>query len=354
MMTPNRAKHYQVTKWSRGYSEEVKLPSAEKKTKPAQPKAAVQGIRPSQPAPIREEKLRESSFIDKFFGWFKPASHEEIKETPKQTETKVGREKSQRPERGKRVRRDRRRNPQNKETLAKESRKQNDLIENNEDAGGRLLHEQPAAENVSNQKHKEGQPQRNTEVLTEEKPKKMDTIASTADESGRSRRRRSSRKRDRPDSDKVSQKNNVTNTRDTLHEPITVQTEDVNFTVNSIFDEKNDVPEIIDTSAQQQATIIAAGTIGEAVKSDQRENTAPTKKEKPSTVKTETEPDQSPFELTTTSTTKPATDPINLKESGLVMIETTADKIEETTGKLLCQNVEEKELRLRQLQKLKH
>jgi ribonuclease E len=316
-------------------SEDVKLPSAEQKTKPIQPKAAVQGIKPSHPAPIREEKLRESSFIDKFFGWFKPASHEEIKETPKQTEAKVGREKSQRPERGKRVRRDRRRNTQNKDTPAKESRKKNDPIEINEDAGGILLHEQPTAENTSNLKHKESQPLLNTEVLSEEKSKKMDTVASKADENGRSRRRRSSsnRKRDRSDSDKISRKNNVTNSRDALDEAVTIQTEDIDFTVNSIIDEKKDVLEIIDTSTQQQVVKIA-DTIGSAEKSDQIDNTAPKKKEKSTTIKTEIESNQSPSELTTSSTTKPTTDLANLKESGLVMIETTTDKVEETTGEV--------------------
>ena len=311
-------------------SEEMKLPSAEQKTKPTRPKAAVQGIKPSQPAPIREEKLRESSFIDKFFGWFKPVSHGEIKEIPKQTEPKTGRERSQRPERGKRVRRDRRRNPQNKEILAKELHKQNDPIEINEDAGGSLLHEQAATENTSNLKHKEGQLLLNTEVLSEEKSKKMDTVASTADESGRSRRRRSSRKRDRSDSDKINQKNNARNSRDNLHESVTIQTEDKDFTVNTIIDEKKDVPEIIDTSAQQQAAIIT-DAIEISGKSDQSKNTAPAKKEKSTIVKTEIKPDNSHSELTTESTAKSTTELIDLKKNGLVMIETTAEKVEETT-----------------------
>ncbi|SFK43869.1 RNAse E [Nitrosomonas aestuarii] len=49
----------------------------EKKLKSERPKAAVQGITPAQPAPNREEKPRESSLLDKFFGWFKPAHTEE-------------------------------------------------------------------------------------------------------------------------------------------------------------------------------------------------------------------------------------------------------------------------------------
>jgi len=51
----------------------------EQKNKPARPQAAVQGITPTKPAPIREDKSRDSSLLDKFFSWFKPANTEEAK-----------------------------------------------------------------------------------------------------------------------------------------------------------------------------------------------------------------------------------------------------------------------------------
>lgn len=51
----------------------------EQKTKPARPQAAVQGITPAQPAPIREERSRDTSLLDKFFSWFKPANIEETR-----------------------------------------------------------------------------------------------------------------------------------------------------------------------------------------------------------------------------------------------------------------------------------
>lgn len=51
----------------------------EQKNKPARPQAAVQGITPAKPAPIREDKSRDSSLLDKFFSWFKPANTEEAK-----------------------------------------------------------------------------------------------------------------------------------------------------------------------------------------------------------------------------------------------------------------------------------
>lgn len=68
-------------------TEEIALPSAAKEPKPARPQAAVKGITPSQPAPIREEKpqtqAKEPSLLSKLFGWFKQTSSEEKKEEPK-------------------------------------------------------------------------------------------------------------------------------------------------------------------------------------------------------------------------------------------------------------------------------
>lgn len=60
-------------------TEENSLVFTEQKAKPVRPQAAVQGITPTQPAPVREDKLGDTSLLDKFFSWFKPASIEEIK-----------------------------------------------------------------------------------------------------------------------------------------------------------------------------------------------------------------------------------------------------------------------------------
>jgi len=58
----------------------------DKKTKPIPQKAAVQGVTPAQPAPLREDKTRESSFIDKFFNWFKPTNNKADEETKQSIE----------------------------------------------------------------------------------------------------------------------------------------------------------------------------------------------------------------------------------------------------------------------------
>ncbi len=77
-------------------AEEITLPSAAQEPRPARPQAAVKGITPSQPAPIREEKpqpqLKEPSLLSKLFGWFSQTSSEERKEEPKQVKTRPQRQ----------------------------------------------------------------------------------------------------------------------------------------------------------------------------------------------------------------------------------------------------------------------
>ncbi len=99
--------------------QEIDLPSATQETKPARQQAAVRGITPSQPAPIREHKLEheleQPSFLDKVFGWFKQMSGEERKVHPEPVSTT-----SQRPERG-RGRRDRSHEGRDRESNEKTS-----------------------------------------------------------------------------------------------------------------------------------------------------------------------------------------------------------------------------------------
>lgn len=86
-------------------AEEVNLPSSvAQEAKPVRQQAAVRGITPTQPAPVRSKKiqseLEQTSFLDKIFGWFKPANKEAtIVEEPKQT-----RQKPKRQDRGRRSR----------------------------------------------------------------------------------------------------------------------------------------------------------------------------------------------------------------------------------------------------------
>lgn len=65
----------------------------DRKQKPQRPKAAVQGITPAQPAPIREDKTKETSLLDKFFSWFKPAHSAEQKEGAQSSEKATPKDK---------------------------------------------------------------------------------------------------------------------------------------------------------------------------------------------------------------------------------------------------------------------
>ena len=62
-------------------TQEVALPSTGQETRPVRQQAAVRGIIPSQPAPVREEKARPQpepapSLLDRIFGWFKQGPEE--------------------------------------------------------------------------------------------------------------------------------------------------------------------------------------------------------------------------------------------------------------------------------------
>ena len=80
-------------------AEEITLPSVAQDTKPERPQAAVKGITPSQPAPVRAEETvqltparpDESSLLSKFFGWFKHIGGEEKQVTPAPVQEVVNR-----------------------------------------------------------------------------------------------------------------------------------------------------------------------------------------------------------------------------------------------------------------------
>ena len=81
---------------------EISIPSAAQEAKPARQQAAVRGITPPQPAPIREHKSHHEpeqlSFLDRIFSWFKQMGTAE-KPGPQRTDRGRGRR-----ERGREVR----------------------------------------------------------------------------------------------------------------------------------------------------------------------------------------------------------------------------------------------------------
>ncbi|WP_297325346.1 Rne/Rng family ribonuclease [Nitrosomonas sp.] len=120
-------------------TEENNLVFTEQKAKPVRPQAAVQGITPAQPAPNRDDKLRDTSLLDKFFSWFKPASTEETKTDAEAKQSSDKPKASQ--DRGRvRSRRGRNRNERPKDTSASKQAKQS----NSADAHNNATSEQPS------------------------------------------------------------------------------------------------------------------------------------------------------------------------------------------------------------------
>ncbi|MER2513997.1 MAG: Rne/Rng family ribonuclease [Nitrosomonas ureae] len=111
-------------------TEDNNLVFSEQKNKPVRPQAAVQGITPTLPAPVREDKSRDTSLLDKFFGWFKPVKNEEIKtELEKKQQLDIDKNKTSQERTRSRVRRGRNRNERNKDASVHKQTKPGELTD---------------------------------------------------------------------------------------------------------------------------------------------------------------------------------------------------------------------------------
>ncbi|MCP5244746.1 MAG: Rne/Rng family ribonuclease [Burkholderiales bacterium] len=181
----------------------------EKKQKQERPKAAVQGVTPAQPAPIREEKSREPSLLDKFFGWFKP-THSEVAEKKLEQITINERAHAQPQEKSEKQKRNTRGRgrTRNRKDHAQTKQSSNNSVEATPKDSNTLIETPPGADNTQLLQQDLDQDQNreqlqsltaetfsvsettnNAEPATESKPK--------PDEKKRTRRRRSLRQRDR-------------------------------------------------------------------------------------------------------------------------------------------------------------
>lgn len=287
--------------------DEVTLPSTDQKTKPTRPKAVVQGIKLSEPAPIREEKMRESSFLDKFFGWFKPDSNEPIEiETESKPKHTQNREKSQRNERS-RGRRDNRRNGRNKENTPNEQSP--DIKE-------------------SEKQNEPSLTQSDDRTSTEKQVNVSDT--QQTEERGRPRRRRGGRQRER--SERTPRENKPHDTELEQQEIKTEQptpqaTETVSIKA-PIKEEK--ITPIAQDSASEQKLDKPISLTEASIQADTKtvENkVAPESIESKAEVIT-TEPNETKVKSKSRRKAVPTVDLINLVDSGLVMIETEANTTE--------------------------
>ncbi|SCY69090.1 RNAse E [Nitrosospira sp. Nl5] len=199
-------------------AQEIVLPSTAQEAKPTRQQAAVHGITPLQPAPIREQKPQyepeQPSFLDKLFGWFKQMSGEEKKVQPKPVSVS-----SQRPERG-RARRDRAREGRDGEYNEKASRSgqrgRDDRGERGSEASGvlsqmsqnretpaqRIDHAESKLQGDRPAQKKQPRPPREEKIRTEakltpgEEQPATDAFSQQGEDGGR-RRRRGGRQRDR-------------------------------------------------------------------------------------------------------------------------------------------------------------
>ena len=191
--------------------EEVNLPSVTQETKPVRQQAAVKSITPTQPAPIRGKKVQpglgQTSFLARFFGWFKPAKIEEkVVEEPKQTR--------QRPKRQDRGRRSREGRERTTKRTGNGHQRQGSQGASSNDTGNTLTKGREAASQRTSRTEQKNQTERSSnkkqsrasrdekvkaesKSLVEGEQKSVENKVVQGEDGGRPRRRRSGRQRER-------------------------------------------------------------------------------------------------------------------------------------------------------------
>lgn len=323
-------------------TEENSLISIEQKNKPARPQAAVQGITPAQPAPIHEDKSRDSSLLDKFFSWFKPAHTEDIKTD---TEIKQFTDKTKTPQdrgRARGGRRGRNRNERNKDIPANKQAKQNDSTDPGIHADVVVTEQsslQPLVAERKSSKNKPAQPldQNHLEkVLTEdlsaiEKENPENASPKTDDRRRLRRHRGGSKHRDQSARDK----NPAENQGAAFEEVSNNTTRNEEYSPNLLSSTEKPIPVRsvkTDSSPKQTSTNNDLATV--ATKKHQvRKITAETPADnQPVTVNI----DQPAAIAPTLSGSSPAKEELpDFKKSGLVMIETPPEKVEIVTEDII-------------------
>ncbi|HVW63577.1 MAG TPA: Rne/Rng family ribonuclease [Nitrosospira sp.] len=191
---------------------EIALPSASQEVKPVRQQAAVRGITPSQPAPVREQipqpeperEPRQVSFLDKILGWFRQPGGEQKRTLPEQAAT--GPQQPERsPGRRDRVRPARPGRGERGERGERTGEVVNFPSQSREAAQGQRndrSDSKPQAERFGTKKAQrpprdEKQPRADTRLPAEEQPVAEDLSQAQRGEEGGRRRRRGGRQRDR-------------------------------------------------------------------------------------------------------------------------------------------------------------
>ncbi len=224
-------------------TEENSLVSIEQKNKPVRLQAAVQGITLAQAAPIREDRSsRDTSLLDKFFSWFKPANPEAIKPgIEEKPQADIDRTKVPQDRGRSRSRRGRNRNERNKDLSAYNQAKQSDSSDpvSNENDSNTLVTKQPhqrtAVTERKNNKKKLVQPPdsdsaENTlpEDLSAIEQENPENPSVKSDDRRRTRRHRGNKNRNQP----AHAKNSIDAQNLVVEEPLDIPTSSENFAIN--------------------------------------------------------------------------------------------------------------------------
>ncbi|MDV6341718.1 Rne/Rng family ribonuclease [Nitrosomonas sp. Is35] len=301
---------------------------SEQRNKPTRPQAAVQGITPAQPAPIREDRSRDTSLLDKFFSWFKPAHSEE---TRIDLEEKPVEDKTRQQERGRsRGRRGRNRN-ERKDTSAQKPAKQSDAPDstgaaqdfNNPESGQSSQYDSVAAESPRNNPRRVAQPATTgfveaaeiTDISTAETGN-AESSGTKTDERRRSRRHRGNKNRDHNGQARNAAEN---------HEAVTDEA-------------PGDAVQQDEYPISLQPAVVAAEAIPAnedspppaAKKQSSRRAPAANQTVQNSTIQPESPPIPAPIAEISVPKELP-----DLSKSGLIMIETPPEKVEMVTDEII-------------------
>lgn len=322
-------------------AEENNLIATDQRVKPVRPQAAVQGITPTQPAPIREDKSRDSSLLDKFFSWFKPANTEDVS-TDTEAETKQVSDKPKTSqERGRlRNRRGRNKNERTKDISANKQAKQSDSIDPSISANdtGVVPEQFPQHTGITEQKDRPVQQsdpnliEAQTEDLPAIEKESSENNSPKTDNRRRLRRHRGNKNRDQSTRDKSSAEN-----QDLVLEQASDGTTRLeNDSVSALSDAEktlsSNVAKIDDTSEHSSVNDNLA------VVATKRHPVKKTTTETPAGDHTATVSIDKPI----TTVAAPQSSESNLvkefpdfKKSGLVMIETPPEKVETATEDII-------------------
>jgi ribonuclease E len=326
-------------------TEDNNLVAIEQKNKPTRPQAVVRGITSTQPAPIREDKSRDSSLLDKFFSWFKPANTENIKAD---IEAKQLTDKTQTPQdRGRtRSRRGRNRNERNKDISANKQIKQSDSTDpginvdvknttvSEQSSQHTLITERKDGKNKSVQQsepnHVEKVPTEDLSAIEKENPENTST---KTDDRRRLRRQRGNKHRDQS----ARSKNSSENQNSVFEETLDNTTKSEDYSPNLLPSTEKPIL----TSSLESDDISGKISVSENL------TAVPAKKHQAKNITTETPANDHQIAVSIDKSAAIAAAPNSFasdhlikelpdfKKSGLIMIETPPEKVEIVTEEII-------------------